>query len=68
MIDDPIVAEVRKARAELFKEHGCSLERLFEHFKKMETEHMTTDGRYMPSDNVVSRVAEEPPEYKTGND
>ncbi|MEN8254064.1 MAG: hypothetical protein ABFR33_01210 [Verrucomicrobiota bacterium] len=68
MREDPIVAEVRKAREEIFKEHGCSLEAYIKDLQKTQAEHTTEDGRYMPPHDANLKVAEEPPEYKTGND
>ncbi len=35
-IDDPVVAEVRKARAELFAECGRDLHKLFAHIRRQE--------------------------------
>ncbi len=67
MWEDPIVAEVRKAREELYKEHGCSMDALFEHFKKTQAKHVSGNGRYA-CDGVVGKVAEDSPEYKTGSD
>ena len=67
MWEDPIVAEVRKSRAGLYNEYGCSMDAIFKHFKKMQAEHISEDGRYVPPDNATLRVAEEPAEYKTGN-
>jgi hypothetical protein len=39
MIDDPIVAEVREARAKLMAECGYDLNRLFDRLREMERQH-----------------------------
>ncbi len=38
--DGPIVAAVRKARAQIFAEYEQDLERLIAHFRKIEAEHI----------------------------
>ena len=68
MWEDPIVAEVRNAREELYKEFGYSMDALFEHFKKTQAEHRSAEGCYVPPNDATLKVAEESPEYKTGKD
>ncbi|RKX37528.1 MAG: hypothetical protein DRP64_17050 [Verrucomicrobia bacterium] len=68
MWEDPIVAEVRKAREEIMREHGYSLDSLIKDLQRTQAEHTSKDGRYMPPDDESLKVAEELPEYKTGND
>ena len=69
MKDDPIVAEVRRIREEIFKEFDCSLEAYAEDLRRTQALHTDGDGRFIYSADASSlKVAEDSLEYKKGND
>jgi len=58
VIDDPIVAEVRKARQEIFRECGYSLEKLVRHLerrRKAEESAVTPPGGERPLGSAINR-------------
>lgn len=68
MWKDPIVADIRKAREEIIRENGYSLDALIRDLQRTQTEHTNEDGRYVPPADASVKVAEESRKYIIGKD
>lgn len=62
MNDDPIIKELHDIRKKIYAECGGTMDGLFKHLKKMESENIV-DGVFRPKNSLL--VAEEQAEYKT---